>query len=278
MKQGEILCIGEILWDSLPAGLFLGGAPLNVARHLHALGVPACMVSRVGDDRLGEDAVERLAREGMPTALIQVDATLPTGFVRVTLDAQGVGEYEIVRPVAWDAIELTDELIERAEHAGAIVFGTLAQRSLITRYSVERLWDADALRVYDVNLRPPHTDLETVRRSLNHADLVKLNEEELAQLATCFGWPVDLRAAAAALADSFGSSMVCVTRGEDGAALWHRGVWTEHPGFDVPIRDTVGSGDAFLAALLAGLRRGEPDFELLRGACLRGAWVGTSDG
>jgi fructokinase len=278
MSTPEILCVGEVLWDAIPAGLFLGGAPLNVARHLHALGVPVGMVSRVGADRLGEEAIERLAREGVGTELIQVDSTLQTGFVKVVLGTEGVAEYDIVRPVAWDALELTDELLQRADQAEMIVFGTLAQRSLITRYSIERLWETDARLVYDVNLRPPHTEPETVHRSLCHADIVKCNEDELAQLGRWFGWSAEPRRAASALAESFRCEMVCLTRGEDGAALWRDGEWTEHPGFEVPIRDTVGAGDAFLAALLAGIRRGERNFELLRQANLMGAWVATRDG
>jgi fructokinase len=278
MSTPEIVCIGEILWDSLPAGLFLGGAPLNAARHLHAQGIATRMVSRVGTDRLGEEAVERLAREGMRTDLIQVDAALPTGFVKVTLDALGTAEYDILRPVAWDAIEPADELMEGAAQAAMIVFGTLAQRSLITRYTIERLWQMDTLRVYDVNLRPPYEEPETVRRSLGHADVVKCNEHELARIGAWYGWPAGCRESAARLAGTFGCRMVCVTRGEDGAALWHRGEWTEHPGFEVPVRDTVGTGDAFLAGLLAGLLREEPDFELLRRANLLGAWVATQNG
>jgi fructokinase len=278
MPDREILCIGELLWDSLPAGLFLGGAPFNVASHLHAQGVPASLVSRVGDDQLGQEALERLQRQGMHAELIQLDRTLPTGFVRVGLDAQGVAEYDIVRPAAWDAIELTDVLLERAVRAEMIVFGTLAQRSLITRYTIERLWQTDSVRVLDVNLRPPHTDRETVCRSLAHADIVKLNEHELAQLAGWLGWPAETAARAAALAETFGCSRVCVTRGEDGAALWHDGEWTEHPGFEVPVRDTVGSGDAFLATLLAGIRRGDAAWQLLQRANAVGAWAATQNG
>jgi fructokinase len=278
MPEPEILCIGELLWDSLPAGLFLGGAPFNVASHLHALGVPVCMASRVGGDRLGEEAVERMGRQGMSTESVQVDRTLPTGFVKVVLDAHGAAEYEIVRPAAWDAIELTDALLERAEEAEMIVFGTLAQRSLIARYTIERLWQTDAVQVLDVNLRPPHTDRETVCRSLAHADIVKLNEAELSQLGTWFGWSGEAAAKAAMLAETFRCSLVCVTRGEDGAALWREGVWTEHPGFEVPVRDTVGAGDAFLAGLLAGLRRGESDERLLQSANALGAWVATRHG
>lgn len=276
---GEVLCVGEVLWDSLPAGLFLGGAPLNVARHLRAQGVPASVLSRVGADRLGEEAVERIVREGVGADLVQVDADRATGFVRVRLDDSGGPSFEIVEDVAWDAIEATAAALERAARADALVFGTLAQRSPVSRATIERLWAAtDGRKVYDVNLRPPYGDRETVRRSLEAADLVKLNEPELGRLGEWFGLEGDDRRRAGALATSFGCDVVCVTRGERGAALWHRGRWSEHPGFRVRLRDTVGAGDAFLAALLAGLRRGYDDDTLLRRAGLVAARVVTREG
>jgi fructokinase len=161
MSASEVLCVGEVLWDSLPAGMFLGGAPLNVASHLHAQGVQVEMVSRVGADRLGEQVRKRLARERMSIELIQVDATLKTGFVEVTLDSEGVPHFEIVEPVAWDAIELTDTLLQRAAQARLIVFGCLAQRNAMTRNTMERPWETSALKVFDTNLREPYVNPES---------------------------------------------------------------------------------------------------------------------
>lgn len=278
MLGPEILCVGEVLWDSLPAGLFPGGAPFNVACHLRALGLPVAMVSRVGADRLGEEVLERLAQRRMAHDLVQRDAERPTGFVKVKLDERGNAEYEIVKPAAWDAIELTDTLLARAACARALVFGCLAQREATTRHTIERLWEVAALKVFDVNLRPPYDDAEIVRRSLVAADVVKLNDHELRRVAGWYGLPEGLEEAAGALAEHFGCRMVCVTRAAAGAALWQRGRWTEHPGFQVEVRDTVGSGDAFLAALLAGLFAGKDDGELLEHANLMGAYVATQYG
>lgn len=277
-SSGEILCVGEVLWDSLPAGLFLGGAPLNVACHLAALGVPVGMVSRVGADRLGEEAVARIAAQGVATDLVQVDPVLETGLVRVRLDERGTASYEIAGPVAWDAVRHTDELARRAGRARAIVFGCLAQRSAATRETIRRLCGSAALKVLDPNLRPPHTPPDVVRESLELADLLKLNEEELRELGSWFGLPEEPRQAAAALADRFGCRLVCVTRGPRGAALWHEGRWSEHPGLSVEVRDTVGAGDAFLAALLAGALDGRDDSELLERANRRGAEVAARPG
>ncbi len=278
MPASEVLCIGEVLWDSLPAGLFLGGAPLNVASHLHAQGVQVAMVSRVGRDRLGEEALQRIARQGISTELIQVDPELRTGFVKVTLDDEGIPAYEICEPAAWDAIELTDALLKRAEQARGIVFGCLAQRNAVTRRTIERLCQTPALKVLDTNLRAPYDDPEIVRESLKRADLVKLNEHELEQLGSWFGLPADLREGAAAVAEKFDCQIVCITRGPGGAVLWHQEKWSEHPGFKVEVKDTVGSGDAFLAALLAALLEGMEDDELLQRANLMGAYVATQSG
>lgn len=278
MPSNEVLCVGEVLWDALPAGLFLGGAPFNVACHLSAAGVPVSMVSRVGVDRLGEEALRRAARYGVGTDLIQMDATLPTGFVRATVDDSGHALYEILEPVAWDAIAPEDALLKRAADARAIVFGSLAQRQTITRGTVERLWHSTALMVFDLNLRPPYEDREIIRRSLERADVVKVTHSELQRIAGWFGLPDGDRESATALAESFSCKVVCVTRGRDGAALWRDGKWTEHPGFEVEVRDTVGAGDAFLAVLLAGLLSGADSSTLLQNANLIGAYVSTQFG
>jgi fructokinase len=274
----EVLCVGEVLWDALPSGLFLGGAPFNVAGHLHALGVPVGMVSRVGADRLGAEALARLRRSGIATDLVQTDPELPTGFVSVTLDDDGVAAYDIVAPAAWDRIELADGLLERAARSAAVVFGSLAQRHPVSRATVERLCGVDVPKVFDVNLRPPYDDADVVRRSLVLADVVKLNEHELEQMAGWFGLPGGVREGATALADRFGCRTICVTRGAAGAALLNDGRWSEHPGYRVEVKDTVGSGDAFLAALLSGLLAGHDDGAVLQQANLRGAYVATQLG
>jgi fructokinase len=278
MPSSEILCVGEVLWDALPEGLFLGGAPFNVACHLRAAGVTATMVSRIGDDRLGEEVVRRAARYGVGTDLVQLDPALPTGFVRVTVDGAGQPTYEIVEPAAWDAIAPNEALLQRASAAQAIVYGSLAQRHAISRATIERLWDSDARMVFDVNLRPPYDDREIVRRSLRRADVVKLSDDEMARVADWFELRGSLRQTVTALAETFACSVVCVTRGSNGAALWNDGQWTEHPGFKVEVKDTVGAGDAFLAVLLAGLLAGRPDADLLQHANLIGAYVTTQFG
>jgi fructokinase len=278
MTEAEVLCVGEVLWDALPEGLFLGGAPFNVACHLRAAGVPVSMVSRVGSDRLGDEVLRRAARYGVGVDLVQIDAELPTGFVRVRVDDAGNPGFEILEPAAWDAITLTETLLSRAAKARAIVFGTLAQRNETSRRTVQRLWDSDATMVFDVNLRPPFEDAAIVKRSLQRADVVKLAEHELERIGGWVGFKGTPREMMTAVADTFHCPVVCVTRGSNGAALLHDGEFTEHPGFEVEVRDTVGAGDAFLAVLLAGLLAGTPDAALLQHANLMGAYVVTQFG
>lgn len=278
MADGEILCVGELLWDSLPAGLFLGGAPFNAACHLSASGASVAMVSRVGDDRLGEEAVRRASGYGVKTDLVQVDPTLRTGFVHATIDDSGEARYEILGPAAWDAIEATEALTRRAMAARAIVFGSLAQRDPRSRATIDRLWRSAALMVFDLNLRPPHDDRDVVARSLRRADVVKLTRDELRWLRRHLELPKDEEGAAREIGRAYSCDVVCITRGRDGAALWRNGEWTEHPGFPVEVRDTVGAGDAFLAVLLTGILGNVDSPSLLQNANLIGAYVSTQFG
>ncbi|HUQ45301.1 MAG TPA: carbohydrate kinase [Gemmatimonadaceae bacterium] len=282
MPESEVLCVGEVLWDALPEGLFLGGAPFNVACHLRATGTPVSMVSRIGGDRLGDEVLRRAVRYGVGVDLMQVDPALPTGFVRVVVNEAGEPSYEILEPSAWDAIAPTPALLARAATARAIVFGTLAQRHATSRRTIERLWETKALMVLDLNLRPPYDEREIVARSLQRADVVKLSENELATIADWFGLAGSIREMVAGLVKRFDCPVVCVTCGSAGAALWRDGRWTEQPGYPVEVRDTVGAGDAFLAVLLTGLLTGGggagDDETLLQHANLIGAYVATQFG
>lgn len=259
-------------------GLFLGGAPFNVACHLHRLGEEVAFASRVGDDVLGREARRRMRHQGLSDALVQVDPQWPTGFVEVDLDADGSPAYTIVDPAAWDAVAPTDALRACAEDARALVFGSLAQRKMPARQTIRTLWDTNAVKVFDVNLRPPFEDQEVVEASLAAADIAKLNEEELDVLTAWFDLPTRLEQRIPALADCFACKTVCVTRGASGAVLWNDGNWYEHPGYSVEVNDTVGAGDAFLAALLAGVLAERSDEAVLDDACRLGAYVATCPG
>ena len=277
MKQ-PVLCIGEVLWDALPGGLFLGGAPFNVACHLHELGERVLFASRVGDDLLGAEIVRRMEHRGMDTRLVQVDDSLATGFVRVGLDASGSPDFTILEPSAWDKVAATEDLLDAERSARSVVYGSLAQRGDTTRATISAVAALAGERVFDVNLRPPFDDRGVVERSLADATFAKLNDDELRTLASWFGLPDGEEPSVRALAGRFGIDTVCVTRGASGAAYLDDGVWYEHSGFRVSVADTVGSGDAFLAGLLAQRHAGADAADALDYANALGAYVAGQQG
>lgn len=279
----RILCFGEILWDFLPAGLFSGGAPLNVAYHLHRQRAQVQLLSAVGRDLLGDELLRRLHHWGLSTETIIRHQGLPTGYVVATLGTGGDASYEIVPSVAWDQILVETEGLRAAMTARALVFGSLAQRSPFNRAALDRLLaviPAEAWRVFDVNLRPPHDDLELVRHLADRTTLLKLNAAEAARLHDGGAeTPGREEADARTLASRHGCRIVCVTAGERGAGLLREGQWHWKSGQKVAVADTVGAGDAFLAALLAGLLGGQlDDAGCLARACRLGEWVATQRG
>lgn len=275
----EILCVGEILWDALPDGLFLGGAPFNVACHLQALRGETVFVSRVGDDRLGQEALRRMRARGLDTALVQIDESLPTGWVQVELGGTGEPDYEILEPAAWDAITFTDALHNHAGRADALVFGSLAQRSPTSRQTIRRISETDdLLRVFDINLRAPFIDRDVVEHSLEAADVVKFNDDELRYLQDWFELSDDAEPAMADLAAAFDCRAVCMTSGGNGARLWMNGSTWHHSGYSVAVEDTVGAGDAFLATLLTGLLEDRSGDTVLHLANRVGAYVASKPG
>ena len=259
----KIVAIGEVLWDLLPSGPQLGGAPANFAFHSRGLGADARLVTRIGNDARGSMVFDRFAQWHLPIETVQVDAQHPTGTVEVTLDAGGQPHYTISEGVAWDAIEADAPATALVRSADAVCFGSLAQRSPTSRASIRALVAAarpGAFRVFDVNLRAPFVDRAVIAESLALANVLKLNDHELPALATMFGLETtDVRATITGLARCFGLSLVALTRGDAGSLLMADGVWSDHPGgAAVTIADTIGAGDAFTAALVVGLLAGRP--------------------
>jgi fructokinase len=247
---------GEVLWDLLPGGKQLGGAPINAAVHAMALGADAHPVSRVGKDALGDEILERLRALGMPTEHIAVDAEAPTGTVSVEL-AEGQPKFVIHENVAWDRMIATDAALALARKADVICFGTLAQRGEVTRRCIRALATAaprSALRIFDVNLRGEFYSRDTLEKSLRLANVVKVNDEELAVLADAFKWGGTEEAQLLALTLGYDLRVAALTRGARGSALcFGDGILWEHPGIQSVAVDAVGAGDAFTAALAMGL-------------------------
>ncbi len=279
----SLLCFGEILWDFLPAGLFPGGAPFNVAYHLHRQGADVTVVSAVGRDVLGAELRRRLTGWGLDTHGIAEVADLPTGYVRATISARGEATYEIVPDVAWDRIALPAAVLARARTARGLIFGSLALRSVPNRQGLNDLLAAlprEAWRVFDVNLRAPFDDPALVQQLAIGTTLLKLNATEAARLAAgAAESPGREEADARALASLTGCPFVCVTAGERGAGLLQDGRWYWEPGRPVQVADTVGAGDAFLAALVLRLLHDpETPAVALAHACRTGEWVASRHG
>lgn len=276
-----MICFGEALWDVLPRGIFLGGAPLNVAYHLSRHGIQVWPVSAVGRDFLGDEILRRTAGWGLARRFIARVAGRPTGTVQALLDARGAASYRIERDVAWDRIRVP-RMCPRGVAPAAIIYGSLALRERPNRVALERLFALwpEAQRVLDINLRAPFDRGEALACALRRAQFIKLNDEELGRLTGArVGTVRGLERAARAFARRQGVAHLCVTAGARGAGLWWEGRWQWEPGRRVTVRDTVGSGDAFLAALLAALwlRRELPPVALAK-ACRLGEFVAMNDG
>jgi fructokinase len=277
------LCFGEILWDFLPDGLFLGGAALNAAYHLHHHGVNARVVSAVGRDVLGDELLRRCTNWGLSTDGIARLDGVPTGHVRVATGRNGDARFDIATHVAWDKIPAADANLRAAAQAKAFIFGSLAQRSIENRIALERLLAAlprHALRVFDANLRPPYDDLDLIRLLARKATIFKLNATEAARLAANEPEePGREEAHARLVAEMCDCEFVVVTAGARGAGLWRDGRWLWEPGRPISVADTVGAGDAFVASLVAHLLQGKmPDEEILARACRLGEWVASQRG
>lgn len=277
----RVVALGEVLWDLLPAGPQLGGAPANLAVHAAGLGARAALVSRVGDDDLGRQARAQLAARGVLLDGVSTDPSLPTGTVGVDLDASGQPRFTIHQPAAWDVLTDCPSVREMLSGAQAVCFGTLAQRHPVARTALRAAVSAagpSALILCDINLRPPFVDRDVLEWSLRAARTVKLNEHELPVLAELFSLGTGTDTRIATLARIFALDSVLLTLGDDGSRLWHQGAWFTEPGRSVEVQDTVGAGDAYSAAFVIGRLLGWPIPEILRRATDIAAHVCTRSG
>ena len=255
----KILGIGEVLWDLLPGGRQMGGAPANFAYHARALGADARVVSRVGDDALGREIIERLESLDVPTYCISVDPTHATGTVSVELAADGQPCFTIHEGVAWDHLVSDPALTMTLCGADAVCFGTLAQRCEPSRSAIRELVahaPKSAVRVYDVNLRQDFYSLEILDASFRLANVVKLNETELPVVGHLLGMHGTPRQQIAALQHRYDLRLVAWTRGSQGSLLHDGTDWRDHPGLPTEVKDTIGAGDSFTAAITLGLLAG----------------------
>jgi fructokinase len=248
----KIIGIGEVLWDLLPSGPRLDGAPANFAFHARQLGAEVQVITRVGDDEYGHQMLRRFGGMGIDIATVQVDRQLPTGTASVILGPDGTPRFTIRDHVAWDSLALASEALEAVQSTSA----TLAQRTSAASAVIQQLvaaTPAASLRVFDVNLRRGFHSLEILERSLTAANVLKLSDSELAVLSPILELTGNVSQRIEQLAERFDLLLVAFTRGERGSLLYQRGDWSDRPGQKLEIVDTIGAGDAFTAALVMGL-------------------------
>lgn len=277
MPNQTLICFGEVLWDLLPSGKMAGGAPMNVAVHARNLGLSSKMISKIGTDDLGRELLDFLKSKGVSTDLIQVDHTFPTGIVKVELDDKSSPAYEIIQPVAWDFIHPSQEAEKAVKKAAAIAYGSLACRTERTKKTLLELLDVAALKVFDVNLRPPFFSKELLEELLSKSDIVKVNEEELEIIAGWYGGQGDV-AGAQTLLQRYGLKSIIMTIGSKGALLVEKEKVYRQSTIPVTVQDTIGSGDSFLAGFLVKYLKEAPIQEALQFACATGALVATHKG
>jgi len=284
MTDGKrtIVGLGELLWDLLPSGKQLGGAPANFAYITNLLGDRGIPASRVGTDSLGELALQRLGQLGVSAVGVQNDPIHPTGTVKVEIAKDGQPRFDIMEPVAWDFLEWSPEWQRFASEADAVCFGSLAQRSAQSRTTIRSFLHAthpETVRVFDVNLRQNFYSREILVESMQLASVVKLNHEELPRVMRLLELDDSgERDSAGLLLTIHDLELVCVTRGTEGSVLISRDECSEHPGFRIKVADTVGAGDAFTAAMVHEYLRGGRLEEINETANRIGAWVASQSG
>jgi len=282
MKK-RILCFGEILWDMLPEGKVLGGAPLNVLFHARQNGLLGKMISGIGADDLGREIKDRCAALNLSLELVQEHQDYPTGVADVSLDENGSASYELVQPVAYDNIQLQPSQEEHVTSCDAFVFGSLANRGNVTRSTLISLLrkleeNPQCTIFFDVNLRAPHYDLSVISELMTFANVVKLNDEELQKISDFHQISGAEEERMNGLLLKFNlNGMVC-TLGGDGAIYVDNNKIARVHGKKINLVDTVGSGDAFLAAFIASYLDGEPISKSLEKANNLGAFIASKRG
>lgn len=277
-----VVGMGEALWDVLPEGKKIGGAPANFAYHVSQFGLPSCVVSAVGHDALGKEILENFTSKGLNHHIVEVP--YPTGTVQVEVDENGVPQYDIKENVAWDNIPFTPDLEGLAARTKAVSFGSLAQRNVVSRETIAKFLDAmpkkdDTLIVFDVNLRQGFYNKEILSESMERCNVLKINDEELVTVSRMFGYPgIDLQDKCWILLGKYNLKMLILTCGINGSYVFTPGHVSFQPTPKVEVADTVGAGDSFTAAFIASILKGKTVAEAHALAVQTSAYVCTKNG
>ena len=275
----SVVCFGEILWDNLPDGKRPGGAPMNVAYHLHKLGLHSHLISSIGNDEAGKELLDFLNRIGVGSNWVQIDDNHETSQVLASINEENEVSYEIVAPVAWDYIKWEENMEELIKESDAFVFGSLGSRNEASRATLFRMLDNARYRVFDVNLRAPHYSPEFVSDLLKRADMVKINSAELGLIAEWNGISYSKELdCIESIFSKFGMNEILITKGPHGATYYNKNLTYEYPAYSISVADTIGSGDSFLAAFLAMKLAGEPLEVALDYAVAMGAFITAQSG
>lgn len=277
-----VVGLGEALWDVLPEGKKLGGAPANFAFHAGQFGRHAIAVSAVGEDELGDETLEACRKKGLNVLMPRVG--YPTGTVQVTVDGQGIPTYDIKENVAWDNIPFTPDIEAVARHCEAVCWGSLAQRNVVSRQTIHKFLDTmpsddHRLRIFDINLRQNFFTPEVIQDSLRRCNILKINDEELTAISSLFGYPQsDIHATCRRILDEYNLRMLVLTCGVNGSYVFTPAAVSFQPTPKVAVADTVGAGDSFTGAFCASLLRGRSVAEAHATAVRVSAYVCTQKG
>ncbi|MFC2561601.1 MAG: carbohydrate kinase [Kingella oralis] len=275
----KITAFGEILWDNLPTGKVLGGAPVNLLTHLAALGADCSVISRCGNDADGAALREAIRRKHVAIDFIQTDPQLATSQVLVQLNDEGCAHYDIVYPCAWDKIQAGEAAKTRVAQSDVFIFGSLSVRDAVSRQALAELLPHASFKIFDVNLRPPHYRLAHLSDMMRQADSIKLNDDELHEIATALGSPYrSIEQNIRFIAEHTHTRQICVTLSKHGALYFCDGELFAHHGYRVTVADTVGAGDSFLAGFIHQYLQRKPPQEILAFACALGSLVASRHG
>lgn len=276
--MNKIFCYGEVLWDVFPDKSLIGGAPLNCSLRLHSLGNKVDIISAIGNDSLGKKVASFINDKGLSTQFIQTNK-YETGTVDINLDKNGNAAYKIKDLVSWDFIDLSNTMIEKIKESDAFIYGSLSSRNIQSKKTLFELLEKAPFKVFDLNLRPPFNDIETIKKLLDKADFIKCNQEEIIQTANQLGYfKNDLISNILFISKSTKTETICVTKGNKGAILYYKNNFFIHEGFTVKVIDTVGSGDSFLAMLVSELLKKNDPKQSLKKSCAIGAMVASESG
>jgi len=270
----KIVCFGEVLWDIFENDKKIGGAPLNVALRLKSFNNEVYIISKLGNDDLGEQLTKYISKHGINPEFIQTDTKLKTGEVKVTLDATGSASYDILFPKAWDTISLTEQNTELVKSADAFIFGSLIARNSVSKKTLYQLIEQSKYKVFDLNLRAPYYSKKLLIDLMNKADFIKLNDDELFEVSRYVGSESEsIEHNMTYLSEMTGTKSICVTKGKDGAVVLHEQQFYYNTGYSIKVADTVGAGDSFLATLIHHLLNGDDIQKAVDVACAVGALV-----